>query len=110
MPHLCFFGLFPGKGQAELRKQTERKLWRNKSGSVSRGHSGLSPVPVALEIGSFPPSSLLCWLLLGGHKHGALHRCRGRKKHREIEMQMLVSEFFPPKGDPVSHAFVRVIK
>lgn len=80
MPHLCFFGFSPGKGQGELRKQMERKPWRNKSGTVSRGRSGLSPIPVALEIGSFPPSRLLCWLLLGGHKHLALVRGRGSEE------------------------------
>lgn len=77
MPHLYFFGFSPGKGQAELRKQMERKLWRNKSSTVSQGRSGLNPVPVALEIGSFPLSRLLCWLLLGGPKHLALVRGRG---------------------------------
>lgn len=37
MPHRCFLGFSPGKGKAELRKQMERKPWRNKSGTVSRG-------------------------------------------------------------------------
>lgn len=77
MPHLCFFGFSLGKGQAELRKQMQRKLWRNKSSTVSQGRSGLGPVLVALEIGSFPPSCLLHWLLLGGQKHLVLVRGRG---------------------------------
>lgn len=77
MPHLCFFSFSPGKGKAELRKQMERKLWRNKSSTVSQGRSGLSPIPVALEIGSFPPSRLLCWLFLGGNKHLTPARGRG---------------------------------
>lgn len=57
----------------------QRKLWRNKSSTVSQGRSGLSPVLVALEIGSFLLSCLLRWLLLGGHKHLVLLRGKGSR-------------------------------
>lgn len=34
VPHLCFLGFSAGRGKAELRKQTERKLGRNNGGTV----------------------------------------------------------------------------
>lgn len=77
MPHRCFLGFSPGQGKAELRKQMERKPWRNKSGTVSRGQrwAQSSPrCPGNWTVPTEPPA-----LLPAPGRHLAPVRGRGEK-------------------------------
>lgn len=97
MPHLCFLGFSPGRGKAELRKQTERKPGRNNSGTVCRGQLW------TLSCTGCPGNWMLPTelpTLLTAPGRGAVSRTTGEEKTKGNTDASDAIGVFSIKGDP----------